>query len=287
VKKEKLDQKMSLGHHLKDLKKSLSVIAVTYVAAFVVCYIYAPETVSFMININTDYTFVQSDVTELLAQYIKVALIAALVISSPIIIWQVHRFVSPGLTKSEDVKFLMILIGGLIFFVIGDVFCYLVVIPFTLQFFLGLNAGLASTAAITALIDLEKYISYLMALMLAFGCIFEMPVITAILASIGLIRPKGMASARKIVIVVCFVVGATITPPDVVSQCLVALPMVLLYQVSIWVCAVISGRRDKRLRAQGIDPDAERSPKVKSSRWQRAVAQVEKKDAEKKRKQQV
>lgn len=136
MKKEKVDTPMSLVDHLKDLKKSLVVMVIVFVVAFVGCYMYAPEIVSYMININTDYTFVQSDVTELLAQYIKVSLIAALVLDSPIIVWQIHSFVSPGLTRSEDAKFVAVLIGGLVFFAIGDLFCYTIVIPFTLQFFL-------------------------------------------------------------------------------------------------------------------------------------------------------
>ena len=280
----KFDQKMTFTQHLGALKKCLAIMIAVFAVAFVVCYIFAPEIVTFMININKDYTFVQNDVTELLAQYIKVSLIAALVLDSPIIIWQVHSFVSPGLTKSEDAKFLMILLGGLLFFAVGDVFCYKVVIPFTLQFFKGLSNNLANTAAISALINLKNYISYLIALMLAFGCIFEMPVIAAILASLGLIKPKGMKAARSIVIVLCFVLGAAITPPDIMSQCMVALPMMLLYQVSIWICSFIYNRRRKKLIAQGIDPDEDEESDEDSkpvSRWASAKAQVELNDARK------
>ena len=281
---KKQDQKMTFTQHLGEFKKCLVVIVAVFAIAFVVCYIYAPNFVETMmsIDIGRDISFTQTDPTELLAQYIKVALIAALVIDSPVIIWQVHSFVSPGLTKSEDTKFLTILIGGLLFFAIGDVFCYFIVIPFTLKFLLDLNS-----IGVTQLINITNYISYIVALLVAFGCVFEMPVIAAILSAIGLVKPKGMIAARRIVIVICFIIGAAITPPDVMSQCMVGLPMIVLYEISIGVCKVIYNAKRKKLIAQGIDPDEyedeeeKEKKESKESRWASAKAQVELADARK------
>lgn len=285
---QKVDQKMSVTQHLGALKKCLAIMLIVFAVAFAVCYYFAPEIVTFLLNINHNYSFQLDDVTEILAQYIKISLIAALVLDSPVIIWQIHSFVSPGLTKAEDTKFLMILVGGLAFFAIGDVFCYYVVIPFTLQFFNGLGNNLANTAAVIQLISLKNYVSYLVALLLAFGCIFEMPVIVAILSAIGLIKPKGMKAATSIVIVLCFVIGAAITPPDIMSQCMVAGPMIALYYVSIGICSVIYNRRRKKMIAEGLDPDeeeaAEAEEKKKTSRWASAAAQVELNDARKAKK---
>ncbi len=277
----KIDQKMTFTQHLGAFKNCLIVIAAVYVVAFIGCYIFSSEFITAMVNINPDYDFVQSDVTEMLAQQLKVALIAALVIDSPVIVWQVHSFVSPGLTRAEDRKFLLILIGGLLLFAVGAVFCYIIVIPFTLKFFKGLN----TIEAVASLINLKNYISYIVALLLAFGCIFEMPVVAAILSAVGLIKPKMMVAARQYVIVVFFILGAAITPPDIMSQCMVAIPMIVLYELSILICRVIYNAKRKKLIAQGIDPDEEeeeeKEEKQKESRWASAKAQVELADARK------
>ena len=277
------DRKMTLTQHLGDLKKCLIIIGAVFAVAFIVCYIFSSDFITVVVGINPDYEFVQSDVTEMLAQQMKVALIAALVIDSPIIIWQVHSFVSPGLTRSEDRKFLMVLIGGLALFATGALFCYFIVIPFTLSFFKSLN----TIDAVASLINLKNYISYIVALLVAFGLIFEMPVIAAVLSAIGLLKPKGMTAARRYIVVVFFILGALITPPDIMSQCMVALPMILLYEVSILICKVIYTSKRKKLIAQGIDPDEEEEDDEDEEkpvgRWAAAKAQVELADARKKK----
>ena len=275
---------MTVWDHLRELKNRLLLSLLAFGVLFVICYIFAPSFVTVIMGINEDYIFVQSDVTELLAQYMKVALITALVLDSPIIAWQIYGFASPGLTKSESAKFLGILTGGLAFFAIGACFCYFIVIPFTLSFFYQLN-----TIGVEQLISVKNFISYIVALLFAFGCIFEMPVIAAILTSIGILKPKGMASARRIVIILCFVIGALITPPDIMSQCMVALPMMLLYEFSILVCKVIYAARRRKLIAQGIDPDEEQEEDddeedAPQGRWAAAKAQVDKKDKDKTKK---
>ncbi len=273
------DQKMTFTQHLGALKKCIAIIAVVFLAAFVVAYIYAPEFTEMVIGINEDYRYIQTDVAEMMTQYIKVSFIVALVVSAPVIVWQIHSFVSPGLTKGENAKFLAVMIGGLLCFAVGAVFCYFIVLPFSLRFFLGLN----TIEAVEHAIDLKNYISYVVSLLLSFGLIFEMPVVASLLGSIGLIKSKMMASGRRIVIVLCFVIGAIITPPDVVSQCFVAGPMILLYELSIHICAAMEKSRAKRLAAQGIDPDedGEDGEKKKESRWASAMAQVEMADARK------
>ncbi len=274
-----IDQKMSFTQHLGALKKCLAIIFTVFIVAFVVAYIYAPEFTEMIASVNEDYRYIQTDVAEMMTQYIKISFIVALVVSAPVIVWQVHAFVSPGLTPGENAKFLAVMIGGLCCFAVGAVFCYFIVLPFSLRFFLGLN----TIDSVEHAIDLKNYISYVVSLLLSFGLIFEMPVVASLLGSIGLIKAKMMASARRIVIVICFVVGAIITPPDVVSQCFVAGPMVLLYELSIHICRFMEKGRAKRLAAQGIDPDeeAENGEEKKESRWASAMAQVELADARK------
>lgn len=271
------DQKMTFTQHLGALKKCIAIILAVFLAAFIGAYMYAPEFTEMVTGINEDYRFIQTDVAEMMTQYIKISFIVALVIDAPIIVWQIHSFVSPGLTKGENAKFLAVMIGGLFCFAVGAVFCYFIVLPFSLKFFLGLN----TIEAVEHAIDLKNYISYVVSLLLSFGLIFEMPVVASLLGSIGLIKAKMMASARRIVIVICFVVGAIITPPDVVSQCFVAGPMVLLYELSIHICGAMEKSRNKKLIAQGYDPDEVEEEKKQDSRWASAMAQVEMADARK------
>lgn len=270
---------MSIWGHLKELRTCLVVIAVTYAAATIVCYCFAPEFITYAISLAKGYTFVQTGVAELLAQYILVSLIAGAVLDSPVIVWQVMKFVGPGLKLSEEIKLLAVLLSGLLLFAAGTLFAACVMVPFTLQFFLSLN-----TIGIRGMYSIREYISYMVSLLFAFGLIFEIPIASAVLASLGLLRPQWMRNSRRIVLVLCFVIGAVLTPPDVASQIIMAVPMYLLFEASTVICAVVYNRRCKRLTAQGLDPDEtcqkkERKPGM--GRWAAAKAAEEKEEKKK------
>ena len=273
---------MSIWAHIQELRNCLVIIAVSYVLAAAVCYYFAPEFITWAIDLAEGYTFVQTGVAELLAQYIKVALITGVVVDMPIILWQVLRFVGPGLKRSEEIKFLVILFGGLVLFAVGAGFAVLVVIPFTLQFFLSLN-----TIHIGEMYSIKEYISYLVSVLFSFGLIFEIPIVAAVLSAVGLLKPQWMRKARRAVLVLCFLIGAIITPPDVASQVMVAVPMYLLFELSVVISALIYKHRCKKLQAAGVRPDeldedSEEKRQNRSSRWAAAKAAVERRDAQKK-----
>lgn len=273
------DGSMSVWEHMKELRTCLVVIAVTYAAASVACYFFAPDFVSYAMSLAEGYVFVQTGVAELLAQYIVVSLIAGAVVDSPVIVWQVMKFVGPGLKPSEEIKLLAVLTGGLLLFAAGALFAVYVMIPFTLQFFLSLN-----TIDITGMYSIREYI---MSILFAFGVIFEIPIASAVLTSLGLMKPQWMRSSRRIVLVLCFVIGAVLTPPDIASQIMMAVPMYLLFELSVLICALVYDRRCKRLIAQGLDPDEDyrerKKRKAGASRWAAAKAAEEKREAEKKK----
>ena len=277
------DKNMSVWEHIRELRTCLVVIAITYVAAVFACYYFAPQFITYAMSLAKGYSFVQTGVSELLAQYIKVSLIAAFVVDSPIIIWQIVKFVGPGLKRSEEAKFLLVLFAGLILFALGAMFAIFVVIPFTLQFFLSLN-----TIEIGGMYSIKEYVGYIVSLLFSFGLIFEIPIVAAILTAFGLLKPQWMRSGRRVVIVLCFVSGAIITPPDIASQVMVAIPMYLLFEVSVLISAAVYQKRRKKLIAQGIDPEEnerkEKENRQKSSRWAAAKAAVEKKDSQKSKK---
>ena len=129
---------------------------------------------------------------------------------------------------------------------------------------------------------------YIVSLLFSFGLIFEIPIVAAILTAFGLLKPQWMRGGRRVVIVLCFVLGAIITPPDIASQVMVAIPMYLLFEVSVLISAAVYQKRRKKLIAQGIDPEEnerkEKENRQKSSRWAAAKAAVEKKDSQKSKK---
>lgn len=274
---------MSVWGHLKELRTCIVIIAVTYAAVSAVCYYFAPEFISYAMGLAQGYTFVQTGVAELLGQYIMVALIAGAVVDSPVILWQIMRFVGPGLKRAEEIRFLAVLTGGLLLFAAGTLFALYIMVPFTLQFFLSLN-----TVGIRGMYSIREYIGYIVSLLFAFGVIFEIPVASAVLTSLGLLKPQWLRGSRRIVLVLCFLIGAVLTPPDVVSQVIMAVPMYLLFEASVVICAIVYRGRCKKLRALGLEPDEPGRKKEKKdgkSRWAAAKAAVEAKDAQKKQDQ--
>ncbi len=275
------EKRMTLTGHLKDLRNCVIICAVTFLVCMLISYVFAPSFIVYAMSRAEGYQFIQTGVAELLGQYIKVAMIAGLVFSSPVIAWQIERFVGPGLKQSEKVRFITVMVGGLILFVIGACFANFIVIPFTLQFFLGLN-----TIGISGLYSIKEYISYVVALLFSFGLVFEIPVVVAVLSSFGLMKPEWMKTGRRYVLVACVILAAVITPPDIASQIMVAIPMYIIYELSIGVCTVICRSRRKKLAAEGIDPDEaeaeKKKEKAETSRWALARAVVDEQDQAKK-----
>lgn len=264
---------MTLPEHMGELRKCIVTIAIAFFAAMLIGYYMAPTFMSGCLAVAEGYTFVQIGPAELLGQYVLIGVIFGIVVAVPVFIWQAHRFAKPGLKKEEDRVFLGVMLSGVFFFLLGAAFCYFIVIPFMLQFFLSLN-----TIGIQGMYSVKEYMSYLIGVIVAFGVIFEIPVLASILAFLGLLRAETMKKASKVVIVVCFIVGAAITPTDVLSQFLVAVPMILLYYLSIALVKLISGRRAKahpeEAEAEKKRDEAERA--ARKSRWERAKAMAEK-----------
>lgn len=264
---------MSVLEHLSELKKCLFIIVGTFLGVTLVSYYFAPKFVRVCLNLAPGYNFVTTTPQELLGQYVRVSIIVGIVFAVPVFVWQANRFASPGLKKNEDRLFLGVMLSAIFFFLVGAVFCWLVVIPFMLQFFLSLN-----TIDVEGMYGVKEYLTYIVGVIVAFGIIFEIPVVASILALIGLLKPDPMIAARRVEIVVCFVVGAAITPTDVMSQLLVAIPMCLLYEVAILLVRVIYKARLKRHPDEVEEEEAEQEKirQERKSRWERAAAAAEK-----------
>lgn len=173
-----------------------------------------------------------------------VAFVTGLFVTSPYIFYQIWAFISPGLYEEEKKGLLPIALLSAIFFIGGGVFCYFIVFPYAFNFFLGF-----SSEQIQAMPRITDYLDFVIKLLLAFGLIFEMPLFSFFLSRMGVITAQMMRKARCYAVLCIFIVAAILTPPDVVSQLLMAMPMLLLYEISILVAAAF-GRKKKEKKEE-------------------------------------
>ena len=178
-----------------------------------------------------------------------VAFVTGLFVTSPYIFYQIWAFISPGLYEEEKKGLLPIALLSAIFFIGGGVFCYFIVFPYAFNFFLGF-----SSEQIQAMPRITDYLDFVIKLLLAFGLIFEMPLFSFFLSRMGVITAQMMRKARRYAVLCIFIVAAILTPPDVVSQLLMAMPMLLLYEISILVAAAF-GRKKKEKKEEGTPGD--------------------------------
>ena len=179
---------------------------------------------------------------------IKVGFFTALCITFPIFSIQVWKFIAPGLYKNEKQAFLPFLIATPVLFTAGAAMVYYIVTPMAWGFFVSFEMG-GEVGALPIELEprISEYLSLMMRLIFAFGLAFELPVILLLLARAGLVTPEGLAEKRKIAIVIAFVAAAILTPPDVISQLLLALPIILLYELSIFSARLVVRSNDNSL----------------------------------------
>ena len=176
------------------------------------------------------------DITEMIGTYMKVCLISGLILAMPYITYEVAMFISPALTKQERRRFIYTALPWVgLMFVIGVLFTYFILLPPATRFMITFGSDIA-----TPQIRIGNYVSTVTRLLLAVGLVFEMPVVATVLARFGLVQPKWLASKRKWAIVIAFILGGIITPTlDPVNQILVTLPLILLYEMSIWLTRLV------------------------------------------------
>lgn len=226
---------MTLSGHLKELRNRVVICAVIYIVAAVGFLTIADQLINFLTAMADGvYNFISIDPQEKLIQYFRVALIAALVVTIPFIAYHVYAFARPGLKKSESFFFGLVLVMGLGLFVVGVMFAYFISLPFMLNFM----GTLEGADYIVQTTSIASYVNFCITIFLIFGAVFEMPLVVIILSRMGIVSPEFMRKARGVMIVLIFFVAAVITPPDIVSQTMVALPMCLLYGISTVLCKI-------------------------------------------------
>ena len=247
---------MSLTGHLKELRNRIVVSLVVLIVGVIVCFSYSERVVTLLTDIGVQYgyEFVYIRPQELLLVYFSISLIGALVIALPVIAYEIFAFCGPGLKKREKAFLLLAMIFGTIFFGLGVLFVYKIMMPFMLRFLISFS----HQVIVSASISIQEYMTFMMSVFLIFGVIFELPVLSVILTGLGLIKPQWLIKARKVMIVVIFFMAAIFTPPDIVSQIMVAIPIILLYELSIILSRICYRfRRKEKEKAEAEDESDE------------------------------
>ena len=256
------ERKMPLLGHLAELRSRLIYSIVSFIIAFFVCFYFAAPLFNFLVAPLADLWQGQGDrrliFTALHEKFftdVKVAFFSALFISFPLIAVQIWTFVAPGLYKREKLAFLPFLLATPILFFIGGAFVYYVVLPVAWKFFAGFEqfSG-AGLLAIELEPKVDQYLALVMRLIFAFGLSFELPVVISLLARVGFATSEGLKRKRRYAVLLAFVAAAILTPPDPLSQIGLAVPIILLYEISIWCAHLIE---KKRTEEDGISSENE------------------------------
>jgi sec-independent protein translocase protein TatC len=227
------EKKLSLTAHLQELRKRLILSFIAVGAGFILCYAFADSIFNILALpllkvMPAGGSLIFTSVAEAFFTYMKVAFIAGLILASPFVLYQIWAFVAPGLYQKEKRYVVPFVSLGSLFFAMGILFGYFVAIPFGFKFLLGYASDF-----IKPMPSMKEYLSFSIKFLLAFGLVFEFPVVLLLLARIGVIDAKMLARQRKYAILLIFVFAAVMTPPDLISQVLMALPLMGLYELSI------------------------------------------------------
>jgi len=247
------ETKMPLFGHLSELRNRIIISLISLFIGFVIAFIFSENLFS-LLTIPLKYNlsfhisppfvlFTEKNVTsdliflapaEAFWMHLKVSMITGLILSLPVIFSQLWKFVAPGLLQKEKKYVVPFVIIATTFFLIGAAYCFFLVLPFALRFLLTYK-----TESLTPMLSVGKYIDFCLKFILAFGFIFELPIAIIFLAQMGLVSPRTLSKNRKYAILIAFIVAAILTPtPDVFNQTMMAVPMIVLYEVGILISRI-------------------------------------------------
>lgn len=234
-----------LTAHLEELRRRLIVCAVAWLVGFLASYAFAEQLFQWIATpvraaLPDGSSLVFLHATEPFFTYLKVAALAGVLLALPLVLWQLWAFVAPGLYREEKRLALPFVLAGSACFAAGTWFGFGYVFPLVFRFLISYGTGLGD---ISAMLSMGAYLSFACRLLLAFGLVFELPVMVFFLTRLGLVDHHRLARHRRLALLLAFVFGAVLTPPDIVSQVAIAGPFVLLYEISILVARL--GRRRK------------------------------------------
>jgi sec-independent protein translocase protein TatC len=250
--------KMPLLDHLIELRKRLVYSGLSFLVFFGPSWYFSKSIYDFLaeplariLSQQTGGHFIYTDLTEAFFTDLRIAFWTSICLSFPVIASQIWMFVAPGLYKNERRAFLPYLFATPILFIIGGCLAYFVIFPVAFRFFASFQQmGGAGTLAVTLEPKISQYLTLVMRLIFAFGFAFQMPVLLTLMARVGIVTSSGLKRVRRYAIVGIFITAAVLTPPDIFSQCSLAIPLLALYEISIISCRMVEKRRAEREAAE-------------------------------------
>ncbi|MBI4842932.1 MAG: twin-arginine translocase subunit TatC [Nitrospirae bacterium] len=253
--------KMPISEHLGDLRKRIAISLGAVTAAFFFSFYYSEDlfrivtmplhgTLSF--SSASPFIFFQPSATpglelvflepaEGLWMHFKISMISGFILASPVIFHQIWKFISPGLLPKEKRFALPFVFVTTFLFLLGSLFCFIIILPFAINFLLTYK-----TENMKPMLSVGKYVDFCMKFILAFGAVFELPVVLVFLTRIGIVTTQFLSKNRKYAVLIAFVAAAVLTPtPDAFNQALMALPMIVLYEVGIWASVLFNRKKDE------------------------------------------
>ena len=239
------DEKIPFTAHLEELRKRLIICFCAVGIGFVISYFFSKKLFDILMRpllsvMPPDEKLIYTGLPEAFFTYLKVAFLAGLFLAVPVIVYQLWMFIAPGLYDREKRFVLPIVFLSSVFFLGGALFGYFVVFPFGFKFFMGFASD-----AIKPLPSVKEYLSFSTKLLFAFGVVFELPLFVTFLAKLGIVDVPFLKAKRKYAILLFFVFAAILTPPDVITQVLMAGPLILLYEVSIFGARIFGKKKAK------------------------------------------
>ena len=250
------EKEMPFLEHLEELRWRIIKSAIAVIIGMVICLFFSQQILDLMIlpthGLDTPLELQVLKVQGMFMVKLEVGFFGGLVLALPFVLVQFWRFISPGLIETEKHYFFPLIAFSTILFLIGLSFAYFVILPLAINFFIGLASG-----DIKPNIAIDFYIGFVLRILLVFGFVFELPMISYFLSKIGLLTPAFMRKYRRHAIVIIFVVAAILTPPDVITQVFLAIPLILLYEFSIWISTIVERNKTGKSQQKEQQPDNE------------------------------
>ena len=246
--RRKLDEvEMPFLDHLEELRWRIIRALVSVVIFTVIAFFFSDYLLDFLLyttkNLKQPINLQVLKVQSVFIIKLELALIAGIIFSLPYIFYQIWSFVAPGLLEKERRYVVPVILFATLSFLTGSVFAYFVIIPLALDFFLGL-----APVNVTNNIALDFYFGFMVRIIMVFGIVFELPVISLFLTKLGILTPKILKKYRRYAIVIFFVIAAILTPPDPTTQVLLAIPLLILYEVTIWISYFFQKKKKEEIQ---------------------------------------